>query len=111
MILNAITVKQQYMKSVGIRSFYGPYFAAIGLNTDSLYSVRLRETTDQKNSEYGHFSCSTVCFHKSRNLQSRSKECMRSGKNCDLEKNETDKPCWLEDSSFYLLLRPEEDCI
>ena len=24
----------------------------------SLYSVRIRENTDQKNSEYGHFSCS-----------------------------------------------------
>ena len=23
----------------------------------SLYSVRMRENTDQKNSEYGHFSC------------------------------------------------------
>ena len=31
--------------SVRIRSFSGPYFSAFGLNTD------------QKNSEYGHFSC------------------------------------------------------
>ena len=32
------------MKKVRIRSFSGPYFSAFGLNTD------------QKNSEYGHFS-------------------------------------------------------
>ena len=32
------------VKSVLIRSFSGPYFPAFGLNTD------------QKNSEYGHFS-------------------------------------------------------
>ena len=26
----------------------------------SSYSVRMRENTDQKNSEYGHFSCSAL---------------------------------------------------
>ena len=31
--------------------FSGPHFPAFGL-----YSVRMRENTDQKNSEYGHFS-------------------------------------------------------
>ena len=35
------------MKSVRIRSIFGPYFP---------YSVRMRENSDQKNSEYGHFS-------------------------------------------------------
>ena len=34
------------LKSVRIRSFSGPY------------SVLMLENTDQKNSEYGHFSCS-----------------------------------------------------
>ena len=43
-----------YVKSVGIRSFSGLYFAVFGLNTP--YSVQMRENTDQKNSEYGHFS-------------------------------------------------------
>ena len=37
-----------YVKSVRIRSFSG------------LYSVRMRENTDQKNFEYGHFSRSVV---------------------------------------------------
>ena len=43
------------MKSVRIQSFSGPYFPAFGLNT-SPYLVRIRENTDQQNSEYGHFS-------------------------------------------------------
>ena len=30
-------------------------FAAFGLNTESPYSVRIGENTDQNNSEYGHF--------------------------------------------------------
>ena len=34
------------VKSVRIRSFSGPYF----------FAFRMRENTDQKNSEYGHFS-------------------------------------------------------
>ena len=42
------------MKSVRIWSFSGPYFPAIGLNTESL--VRMRENTDQKNTDNGHFS-------------------------------------------------------
>ena len=37
-------VSDHYVKSVRIRNFPGPYFPAFGLNTD------------QKNSEYGHFS-------------------------------------------------------
>ena len=54
------------MKSVRIRSFSGPYFPSFGLNTER-YSVSLRislvqmlENTDQKNSEYGHFSRSVI---------------------------------------------------
>ena len=46
---NNIKIKvptQHCAKSVRIRSFSGPY------------SVPMRDNTDQKNSEYGHFSCS-----------------------------------------------------
>ena len=40
---NIITSKQHCVKSVRVRSI-------------SLYSVRMRENTDQSNTEYGHFS-------------------------------------------------------
>ena len=54
-------------RCVHIRSFSGPYFSSFGLNTAKygvsltlylryLYSVRMRENTEQKNSECGHFS-------------------------------------------------------
>ena len=47
------------MKSVVIRSYSVPHFPAFGLNTEryriSPYSVRMRENTEQNNSEYGHF--------------------------------------------------------
>ena len=42
-------------ESVRIWSFSGSYFPAFGLNTEK-YGVSLREDTDQKNSESGHFS-------------------------------------------------------
>ena len=42
-------------ESVRIWSFSGSYFPAFGLNTEK-YGVSLREDTDQKNSECGHFS-------------------------------------------------------
>ena len=41
------SVSKHCVKSIHIWSFSGPYFPAFGLNTD------------QKNSEYGHFSRST----------------------------------------------------
>ena len=48
------------VKSVLIWSFSGPYFTAFRLNMESCsvspYSVRMRENTDQKNSEYGHYA-------------------------------------------------------
>ena len=44
------------VKSVGIRSYSGPYFLAFGLK-------KIRENTDQNNSEYRHFLCS-VDFHQ-----------------------------------------------
>ena len=44
------------VKVVRIRSYSGPYFPRIGLNTDiSPYSVRMWENTDQNNSEYAYF--------------------------------------------------------
>ena len=62
------------LKSVRIRTYFGPYFPAFGKiqtkispNTDtyliyshiSPYSVWMRENTDQINSEYGPFSRSS----------------------------------------------------
>ena len=48
------------VKSVHIRSLSDPHFPAFRLNTErygvSLYSVRIRENTDRKYSECGHFS-------------------------------------------------------
>ena len=36
------------VKSVCIRSFYGPYFPALGLNTQNKYTVQMQENTAQK---------------------------------------------------------------
>ena len=47
------------VKNVCIRSFTGPYFPIFGLNTEP-YSVQIRENTDEKNSEDGHFLCSGI---------------------------------------------------
>ena len=49
-----------WVKSVPIWSFFGPYFPALGMNTESPCSVRMRQNTDQKNSEYRHFSRSAT---------------------------------------------------
>ena len=48
------------MKSGPIRSFSGPYFPTFGLDTEryGVKSVWMRENSEQKKSEYGHFSCS-----------------------------------------------------
>ena len=52
------------MKSVRIQSFFGPHFPAFGLNTDiSPYSIQMRENTDQKNFDYGHFSRSIIIIY------------------------------------------------
>ena len=53
------------MKRVRIRSYFGPHFPAFELNTERysvslciqsecVYSVRMRENADQNNSKYGH---------------------------------------------------------
>ena len=47
------------VKNVCIRSFTGPYFPIFGPNTEP-YSVQIRENTDEKNSEEGHFLCSGI---------------------------------------------------
>ena len=53
------------VKSARIRSYSGPYFPAFGQNTER-YSVslriqsKMRESTDQNNSEYGHFLCIVI---------------------------------------------------
>ena len=48
------------VKSVRIRGYSGPHFPAFGLNMERLrispYSVEMRESMDQNNSEYKHFS-------------------------------------------------------
>ena len=49
------------VKSIPFPSYSGPHFPAFALNTKDMkyltpYSLRMRENTDQNNSEYGHFS-------------------------------------------------------
>ena len=53
------------MKSVRIRSFSGPHFPAFGDTPYLSVLVRMRENTDQKNSEYRHFSRSVSYSHAS----------------------------------------------
>ena len=52
------------VKSVGIRSFSGHVFSRIQTEYGEifLHSVRMRENTDQKNSEYQHFSSSDYIY-------------------------------------------------
>ena len=53
-----------WVESIQIRRFSGPYFLVFGLNgalrSKSPYSVWIQENTDQKNSEFGHFSRSVL---------------------------------------------------
>ena len=58
-ILNIKIDSYPCVKSVRIRSIYGPYFPTFGLNAErciSLYSVWMQENTVQKNFEYRRFS-------------------------------------------------------
>ena len=48
------------VKSVGIRSYSGPHFAAFKLNTGN--SIKMQINADQNNYEYGHFSRSGILF-------------------------------------------------
>ena len=67
--LIANNILKHFVKSVRIRSYSGPHFPAVALNTEiskriSSYSVLMRENTEQSNSEYGHFShTANVDFH------------------------------------------------
>ena len=56
-------VQYHCVKSVQIRSFFCSAFSRIRteyeeIRSKSPYSVRMRENTNQKNSVFGHFSCS-----------------------------------------------------
>ena len=52
------------MKSVRIRSFFGAHFPTFWLNTNiSPYSIQMRENTEQKNFDYGHFSRSIIIIY------------------------------------------------
>ena len=55
-------------KSVGIRSYSGPYFPAFGLNTERYFvSLRIqsewRKIRTRKSSVFGQFSCSVVLHY------------------------------------------------
>ena len=55
-VWNTETGKYHCVKSVRIRSYSGLHFPAFGLKTGRYgVSLRMRETADQNNSEYGHF--------------------------------------------------------
>ena len=68
---------KNYRISVRIWTYSGLYIPAFGLNTER-YTVfiRIRENTDQNNSEYGHFLRSVINYNfcdfvsKSRHLLS-----------------------------------------
>ena len=57
--MSLLFVKESLREKCPYSEFSGPYFSAFGLNTEirsiASYSVQIRENTDQKNSEYGHF--------------------------------------------------------
>ena len=63
------------VKNVYIRSFSGPDFSDI--RSISPFLVRILKNTDQKNSEYGHFSCCNNCTLKlhSLNLENFNYNC------------------------------------
>ena len=52
-------------ESAHIRSFSVPYSPTFELLRISPYSVRMRENTDQKNTEYGHCTCSGYATSRS----------------------------------------------
>ena len=63
------TLVTHCVKSVRIRSYFWSVFSRIQaeygeIRSISRYSVRMRENTDQKNSEYGRFSRSGLFFSK-----------------------------------------------
>ena len=59
------TYLQHCVNCVRIRSYSDPHFPAFGLNTERFrpYSVRMRESTDQNNSEYGQILRSAIFYN------------------------------------------------
>ena len=50
------------LKIICIWRFSGPHFPAFELNTERFFVfIRMRENTDQKNSEYAHLLHSVIC--------------------------------------------------
>ena len=64
------THENNCVKRVRILSFSGPYFPTFGLNTEK-YGVRMRENTDQKNSEHAHFLCNLTLVIKTEKQRKR----------------------------------------
>ena len=55
-------VDSHCVKIVRVKTCSSQHFPAFGLNTKARkdYSDRMQGNVDQKNSEYGHFSCSVI---------------------------------------------------
>ena len=74
-----LDLKYTAEKSVRIRGYSGLHFPELELNVErrsiSPYSVRMREITDQNNSDYGHFSRSSTNQKKSPYLKGPTKNC------------------------------------
>ena len=66
---NNFFIQCHCVKSVRIRNFSGLYFPKFGLCIQSIppYLFRMRENTDQKNSEYRYFSHSLIIHHSLKN--------------------------------------------
>ena len=96
--------KAHYVKSVGIRSYYGPYFPAFGLNTERFsYSVQMRENTDRNNSEYGNFLRSVISWLKEFQLLAVSE---RDAENWNRNTSQTmhSFPYWFQQLPILLIL-------
>ena len=59
-----LTLREKCPYSQFFWSVFSRVWTAYGeIRSISPYSVRMRENTDQKNSEYGHFTCSACYQH------------------------------------------------
>ena len=54
----SMSLREKCLHSEFFWSIFSPNVGKYGPESISPYSVQMRENTDQKNSEYGHFSCS-----------------------------------------------------
>ena len=103
--------------SVQIGRFSGPYFPVFELNTEiylllkSLYSVQIRENTDQKNSVFGDFSRSNISirniFLTQHNTRTICEMCLKL-------KIKTPKPSQWHRSSVFIIIHfaqiPLKEC-